>query len=63
MHVPGENEVNVRYALDKHPCLDLMPQLPHIGDRGIAGCCEPAAQEIPGVPWVLCCFADFDMIL
>ncbi|XVF31778.1 hypothetical protein REPUB_Repub17cG0021600 [Reevesia pubescens] len=37
---PGENEVLVRYALDKYKFLSLAPQHPRIGGPGLIGSCE-----------------------
>ena len=49
----GENEANVRYALDAHPALELVPHKPYIGGPGLAGPCESAAAGLstpaPGV--------------
>lgn len=41
---PGENEANVRYALDTHPSLELVPHEPYIGGPGLAGPCESAGD-------------------
>ena len=43
----GENEANVRYALDAHPALELVPHKPYIGGAGLAGPCESAAAGSP----------------
>lgn len=38
----GENEANVRYALDAHPTLELVRHKPFIGGAGLPGPCESA---------------------
>ena len=40
-----ENEVNVRYVLDKHPSLRLVAQMPRVGGQGVVGPCEPAVVQ------------------
>jgi 16S rRNA C967 or C1407 C5-methylase (RsmB/RsmF family) len=35
--VAGENEANVRYLLDTHSCLELVPALPRVGGPGLMG--------------------------
>ena len=42
--VTGENEVNVRYVLDKHPAVRLVAQTPCLAGPGVVGPCEPAPQ-------------------
>lgn len=42
----GENEANVRYALDTHPSLELVPHKPYIGGAGLVGPCESAAAAV-----------------
>jgi 16S rRNA C967 or C1407 C5-methylase (RsmB/RsmF family) len=34
---PEENEANVRYVLDKYPCMRLVPQAPRLGGPGLTG--------------------------
>lgn len=43
---PGENEGNVRYALDQYSCLTLVKQTLHIGGAGIEGPCECAVDRL-----------------
>ena len=38
---PIENEGNVRWLLDSHPCLALAPQQPRLGGPGLAGRWQP----------------------
>lgn len=38
----GENEANVRYTLDAHPTLELVPHKPYIGGPGLTGPSECA---------------------
>jgi 16S rRNA C967 or C1407 C5-methylase (RsmB/RsmF family) len=42
----GENEANVRYALDAYPALELVPHKPYIGGAGLAGPFESAATVL-----------------
>jgi len=53
LYLVVENEVNVRYVLDKHPSLRLVAQTPRVGGPGVVGPCEPAApqQHQNGAPW------------
>ena len=39
----GENEANVRWLLDRYPCLRLVPQTPHLGGPGLTGRVVPPA--------------------
>jgi hypothetical protein len=37
----GENEANVRYVLDAHPCLKLVPAVPRLGGPGLMAPADP----------------------
>ena len=45
IHAAGENEVNARYVLDRHPEMQLVPQSPLLGGPGLTGRCRITEQQ------------------